>query len=85
MLDQAALPWFAELNRSLCDRLDDAAFQARMRASAEQLQVLAGEIVQRADREYPGLDSRALCAVLAERSGPAPPAMATAPMLFEPA
>ena len=82
MLDQAALPWFAELNRSLCDRLDDDAFRARMRASAEQLQVLAAEILQRAGGEHPDLDGRALGAVLAERSGPAAPCMAAEPMLF---
>jgi flavin-dependent dehydrogenase len=85
MLDQAALPWFAELNRSLGDRLDDAAFQARLRASAEQLQVLAAEILQRAHGEHPGLDSRALRAALAERSGAAPPDIGTTPMLFAPA
>jgi hypothetical protein len=28
MLDQASLPWFAELNRSLNDTLDDAQFRA---------------------------------------------------------
>lgn len=86
MLDQAALPWFAELNRSLGDQLDDAAFQARMRASAEQLRALAGEILRRAGGEHPGLDDRALRAVLAERTGAAPPpggaAGAAAPMLF---
>ncbi len=31
MLDQAALPWFAELNRSLVDKLDDRAFDERIR------------------------------------------------------
>ncbi|MDR6534295.1 tryptophan 7-halogenase [Variovorax soli] len=82
MLDQAALPWFADLNRSLGDPLDDAAFQARMRASAEQLHALAGEILQRAGGERLGPDSQALRAALAERSGPAPPARGAAPMLF---
>jgi flavin-dependent dehydrogenase len=86
MLDQAALPWFAELNRSLGDRLDDAAFQARMRGSTEQLRALAGEILRRAVGEHPGLDQRALRAVLALRTGAAPtPNGATgaaAPMLF---
>ena len=32
MLDQASLPWFAALNKSLLDRLDDAAFRERIRA-----------------------------------------------------
>jgi flavin-dependent dehydrogenase len=84
MLDQAALPWFAELNRSLGDRLDDTAFQLRMWASAAQLQLLAAEILQRAEAEHPGLDSPALRAVLAGRRGTASPAMAASPMLFAP-
>jgi hypothetical protein len=49
------------------------------------LQVLAAEILQRADGEHPGLDSRALRAALAERSGAAPPDIGTMPMLFAPA
>ncbi|HKH66632.1 MAG TPA: hypothetical protein VKA75_04610, partial [Reyranella sp.] len=85
MLDQAALPWFAELNRSLADQLDDAAFQLRMRASAAQLQLLAAEIQQRAEAEHPGLDGGGLHAVLAGRPGIAPAAMAASPMLFAPA
>ncbi|HEY9237266.1 MAG TPA: tryptophan 7-halogenase, partial [Burkholderiaceae bacterium] len=43
MLDQASLPWFAELNRSLNDTLDDAQFRARIRASTRQLRTLAAE------------------------------------------
>ena len=30
LLDQAALPWFAELNRGLRDQLDEEAFRARI-------------------------------------------------------
>ena len=48
MLDQAALPWFAELNRSLTDRLDDAAFRDRLRFSTRQMRALAAEIAARA-------------------------------------
>src|SRR4030095_4923058 len=33
MLDQASLPWFAALNASLLDRLDEAAFRERIRHS----------------------------------------------------
>ena len=69
MLDQASLPWFAELNRSLNDRLDDAQFRARIRASTVQLQVLAGEMLARACAEHPGLDGGAL-----QRLLPADPA-----------
>ena len=60
MLDQAALPWFAELNRSLNDVLDDAQFRARLRASTAQLRQLADELRARACAEHPGLDDAAL-------------------------
>ena len=56
MIDQASMPWFAELNRSLNDTLDDARFLARLRQSTAQLQALADEIVERACCGYPALD-----------------------------
>ncbi|MCT8177197.1 NAD(P)/FAD-dependent oxidoreductase [Variovorax sp. CY25R-8] len=65
MLDQASMPWFAELNRSLKDRLDDAAFKARIRASTAQLRRLAGEILARARTCDPALEAVALEALLA--------------------
>jgi flavin-dependent dehydrogenase len=64
MLDQAALPWFAELNRSLTDELDDAAFQLRLKQSTRQLRALANELLVRACGEHPGLDGGALKALL---------------------
>lgn len=63
MLDQAALPWFAELNRSLNDTLDDAQFRARLRASTVQLKALASEMLARACAEHPALDGSALRAL----------------------
>ena len=48
LLDQAALPWFAELNRGLADPLDDTAFDARLRRNTALLHELAAEIVERA-------------------------------------
>jgi hypothetical protein len=48
LLDQAALPWFAELNRSLQDRLDDAGFQQRIRENVALLRELAMQIQERA-------------------------------------
>jgi flavin-dependent dehydrogenase len=84
MLDQAALPWFAELNRSLNDRLDDAAFKVRMRASAQQLRALAAEILERATRSHPDLAGEDLRALLPDNSIEP---LANAPgigMLFEP-
>ena len=65
MLDQASLPWFAELNRSLNDTLDDTQFRARLRASTVQLRTLAAEMLERACGEHPALDGTALRAVLA--------------------
>ncbi len=44
MLDQASLPWFAELNRGLRDVLDDAAFHRRIVDNVAQLGALAAEI-----------------------------------------
>ena len=82
MLDQASLPWFAELNRSLNDTLDDAQFRARIRASTEQLNVLAAEMLARACAEHPGLDGSALRTLLASASAPAA-LPAAAPMLAE--
>jgi hypothetical protein len=72
MLDQAALPWFAELNRSLHDTLDDAQFRARLRACTAQLMQLAAEILARACAEHPALDGTALRALVADVEPPAP-------------
>ena len=80
MLDQAALPWFAELNRGLNDTLDDAQFRARVRASTERLCTLAAEMLARACGEHPNLDGSALQALLAAdpaaRHGGAEPLLA---------
>jgi flavin-dependent dehydrogenase len=80
MLDQAELPWFAELNRSLLDRLDDAAFLERIRFSTRQMRALADEI---ADRAEGSADAGALRRLLAGGSTCASiGAGASAPMLF---
>ena len=70
MLDQAAVPWFVELNRSLTDTLDSAAFCARLQESARRLRALAMEIAQRGAAEQPALDSRPLLAAIHEAGGP---------------
>jgi hypothetical protein len=67
MLDQAALPWFAELNRGLRDDLDDAAFRARLRETSALIARLAADIVERATTLHPQLDASALRALLAQR------------------
>jgi flavin-dependent dehydrogenase len=71
MLDHASLPWFAELNRSLNDRLDDTAFRARVQHSTQQLLALAREMLDRACDEHPGLDGSELREVIAATGGPA--------------
>ena len=76
MLDQAALPWFAELNRGLADPLDDAAFDARMRRNAALLHELAAEIAARA--RAAGVNAQV--ENLAPGSAPSPE-----PLLFKPA
>jgi flavin-dependent dehydrogenase len=81
MLDQAALPWFAELNRGLGDRLDDAAFHARLRRNTGLLHELAAEILARAREAVPEIDVTALEQALAGFA--APPA--TESLLFRPA
>jgi hypothetical protein len=79
MLDQARLPWFAELNRSLQDPLDDAAFRQRLQLAEERLRALALEILVRATGEHPSLDGSRLRAAIDAGRRPVP---AYAPMLF---
>ncbi len=77
MLDQARLPWFAELNASLRDgRLDDTAFRQRLRDNLRLLDALAQEIAARAEALHPGLDTAAV------RAHAGPPDAAAAPRLF---
>jgi flavin-dependent dehydrogenase len=66
MLDQAALPWLAELNRGLNDMLDTAAFTRRMKESLGQLRALAREMVERAASRHPGLEDGQLKAALSK-------------------
>lgn len=74
MLDQASLPWFAELNRSLTDTLDAPAFAERMRLNLAQLDTLALQIVAHAKGTYPHLDDTAVLASLSD------PARASQPL-----
>ncbi|MFN3493295.1 MAG: NAD(P)/FAD-dependent oxidoreductase [Hydrogenophaga sp.] len=69
MIDHASLPWFAELNKSLNDTLDDAAFATRIRHSCGQLQALAQELLEQATQDHPALDGSALQALLASPMG----------------
>ena len=82
MFDQAGMPWFAELNRSLTDTLDGAAFRERIRASRSRMQALAAEILERATGEHPDLDAGELRKLLGA-GHPATPAQPPARMLPE--
>lgn len=85
MLDQAAMPWFAELNRSLKDpRLDDAAFRARIRTSTAQLRQLAQEILERARADGADLADCAVPALLAHPMGTPSAPLPAGAMLFAP-
>lgn len=64
MLDQASLPWFAELNRGLRDELDEEAFRARIKTHTELLKQLALQIVERASSEHADLDAAELRSLL---------------------
>jgi flavin-dependent dehydrogenase len=76
LLDQAALPWFVALNRSLLDPpLDDAGYRARIRANVALLKALALEIAGRARADVPDID-------MAEVEALAQGAMAQSTLLF---
>jgi hypothetical protein len=77
MLDQASLPWFAELNRGLRDELDEAGFRARIIEGAALLDTLAREIVARAVQRCPQVDASAVLELLND-----PAATGAAQLLF---
>jgi len=64
-LNQWAIHWFHEMNRALNDTLDDAAFEARLRANVERMRWLAAEILAEARRDHPGIGDHGLDALLA--------------------
>jgi hypothetical protein len=80
MLDQAALPWFAELNRGLGDTLDDRSFDERLRRNTALLHQLAAEICERA-RPRAAADAVAALESLLAGTDRA----ARQPLLFQPA
>lgn len=64
-LNQWAIEWFHEMNRALGDTLDDAAFEARLRANVVCMRRLAAELLAEARRHHPDIDDRGLDALLA--------------------
>ena len=81
MLDQAALPWFSDLNKSLLDRLDDAAFRERIRHSTRQMRALAAEIAARAG-QHGGSAAATLGELLESGARFGAVGAGSAPMLF---
>jgi len=66
MLDQSSMPWFAELNRSLTDKLDSEAFAQRLQDNLALLDRLALQIVDFARASHPGLDGSTIAASLSD-------------------
>jgi hypothetical protein len=83
MLDQASLPWFAELNGGLRDHLTVEQFHQRMKANLHQLTRLGTEIVAFASKNYPTLDSTELRKLLGIEADTCLVEPAKARMLFE--
>jgi flavin-dependent dehydrogenase len=82
MLDQASVPWFHELNRSLEDALDGAAFRAKLHSGASRLRALATQLLARGCGECPALDGSALQAQIDAAGGPLAGAPGEEDMLF---
>ncbi|MFL6579076.1 MAG: NAD(P)/FAD-dependent oxidoreductase [Povalibacter sp.] len=67
MLDQAALPWFAEMNRGLRDDLDEQGFRERIAQYTLLLDELALEIIERAGTQHPTLNAESIRQLLPSR------------------
>ena len=87
MLDQASMPWFVELNRSLADETDTREIQERLQHSARLLRELATQIMDRACAEHPQLDGSALAQAIEAAGGAVRggPSLLFAPLQDEPA
>ena len=70
LLDQASLPWFVALNRSLLDAPGTLPFKQRLQGSARRLRQLATEILDRAEQQYPRLDGTELRSAIERAGGP---------------
>ncbi|NID16282.1 NAD(P)/FAD-dependent oxidoreductase [Luteibacter yeojuensis] len=55
MLDQRDLAWFADMNATLHDSLDDDSLAGRLRDNMRMMQALASSIVERAAADYPSV------------------------------
>ena len=77
MIDQASMPWFAELNRGLKDKLDSKQFDARLDEAIARLDLLADEIVERVLASDSGIDVSELSGLIRRGSS-----LGSQPMLF---
>ncbi len=68
-LDQASLPWFVELNRSLLDKVGADEFKLRLRESSLRMRQLATEILDRAAELQPQMDGSDLRAAIEAAGG----------------
>ena len=66
LLDQSALPWFAELNRELAEQSDTPIFLKRMRVNIARLEMLAREMHEQARRQVDFPEGLAIDSLLAE-------------------
>ncbi len=73
MLDQASMPWFVELNRSLQQPMEDAAFRSHLRAGIARMHTLARQLVEMAGGPGRGPQAHALHAWLAQAGSGDPP------------
>jgi hypothetical protein len=55
MLDQRDLAWFADMNSTLHDVLDDDTLAQRLRENIGMMRLLAASIVERAIDDHPSL------------------------------
>ena len=66
MLDQASVPWFADLNGALVRPHTDEQFEAGIRKARLRLEQLAAQILHRACADHPSLDGAELRALIPE-------------------
>jgi flavin-dependent dehydrogenase len=59
MMDQRNLGWFADMNSTLHDTLDDAALATRVASNVQMMRLLAASIVERAAADHPALGEQA--------------------------
>lgn len=64
LLDQFNIDWFHEMNRALHDRLDNAAFEQRMRDNVSRMEWLADETLRRVRQTHADIDDCGLDALL---------------------